>query len=92
MLNEADRSAIVELSRRYGARRVLLFGSSADTAREGNDIDLAVEGVPPSQFFSYFGDLIFSLSKPLDLVDLSRDSKFNRLIARDGIAIYEQPS
>ena len=88
MIQEADRSAIVELADRYGAGRVLLFGSSADPSREARDIDLAVEGVAPADFFKFYGDLMVCLSKPVDLVDLSRDSKFTRLIRRDGIPIY----
>ncbi len=59
MISEEDRLAIAELAGRYGARRVLAFGSSADSSVEGRDIDVAVEGVPQSEFFSFFGDLIF---------------------------------
>ena len=88
MISPEDKSAIVGLAARYGAKRVLLFGSSADPERAGADIDLAVEGVPPEKFFEFYGELLFSLSKPVDLVDLSADSKFCRLVRRDGVAIY----
>lgn len=88
MVSKKDKAAIVDLSRRYGVRRVLLFGSSADPAREAEDIDLAVEGIPPKDFFKFYGDLLFSLSKPVDLIDLSHESRFTRLVRRDGIAIY----
>ncbi len=88
MISGKDKSAILELAARYRAKRVLLFGSSADPDREGDDIDLAVEGVPPDDFFRFYGDLIFRLSKPVDLVDLAADTKFVRLIRREGIALY----
>ena len=90
MITECDRTAIVQLAARYGVGRALLFGSSADPAREGRDIDLAVEGLPPGRFFAFYGDLVFSLSKPVDLVDLSTDSEFTRLVCREGIPVYVQ--
>jgi len=88
MISEKERAAITDLSRRYGVKRVLLFGSSAEASGEGEDIDLAVEGIAPRDFFRFYGDLMFALTKPVDLVDMSKESKFTRLIRREGTAIY----
>ncbi|MDP6524850.1 MAG: nucleotidyltransferase domain-containing protein [Kiritimatiellia bacterium] len=88
MLSAADRVKIEELARSYRVGRVLLFGSSVDDRAEGRDIDLAVEGIAPSRFFSFYADLIFSLSKPVDLVDLSRRTSFTSLIQREGVVVY----
>jgi len=88
MISPKDRSVIADVAVRYGAKRVLLFGSSAEPQREGRDIDLAVEGIPAHRFFEFYGELLFRLSKPVDLVDLSADSQFTRLIRRDGVALY----
>ena len=88
MISEADRSTIALLARRYNLQRVLLFGSGADPRRESNDIDLGVEELPSDRFFEFYGDLIFSVSKPVDLVDLSQNSKFTRLIQREGVSLY----
>ena len=88
MISREDKSAIIHLAARYGAKRVLLFGSGADPERVAADIDLAVEGIRPADFFRFYGELLFSLSKPVDLVDLSTDSKFTRLVQRDGMALY----
>ena len=88
MISEEDKNIIADLAVRYKVKRVLLFGSALDPARETQDIDLAVEGFPPENFFRFYGDLIFSLSKPVDLIDLSSDNAFNRIIRREGIVIY----
>jgi len=88
MISEQDRAIIVDIARRYDVKGVLLFGSSVDPSRKANDIDLAVEGIAPAKFFDFYGELLFALSKPVDLVDLARDSKFNRLVSRDGIRLY----
>ena len=90
MISEQDKAAIVNIARRYNVGGVLLFGSSADPTREASDIDLAVEGIAPEQFFSFYGELLFGLSKPVDLIDLSNNTKFNRLVYREGIRLYGQ--
>ena len=88
MISETDKTAIIDLATRYQVGKILLFGSSADPARPARDIDLAVEGIKPELFFKFYGDLIFSLSSPVDVVDLSADTKFNQIIRQEGIRIY----
>ena len=90
MISEQDKAVIVNIARRYDVEGVLLFGSSIDPDREANDIDLAVEGIAPAKFFEFYGELLCALSRPVDLVELSRDSKFNRLIYREGVRLYGQ--
>jgi predicted nucleotidyltransferase len=88
MLNENEKNIIIEIAKRFGAKRVLLFGSSADPQKRGKDIDLAVEGLPAEDFFGFYGELLFSLPLPVDLVDLASKSKFNQMVRREGVAIY----
>jgi len=90
MISEQDKAAICDLARRYDVGEVLLFGSSADREKQAKDIDLAVEGIAPEKFFRFYGDLLFGLSRPVDLIDLSKDTKFNRLVHREGIRLYER--
>jgi predicted nucleotidyltransferase len=88
MIAEKDKTAISRLAQQYGVQKILLFGSSADPKKEARDIDLGVLGIEPRRFFEFYGDLMFSLSKPVDLVDLSRNTRFNALIKREGIPLY----
>jgi len=88
MISATDKRIIRELSKKYHAKRVLLFGSSTDPDKEGRDIDIGVEGVSPREFFKYYGALMLKLSKPVDIIDLSETSKFVALVKRDGISIY----
>lgn len=90
MLSELDKSQIIQTARQYGASQVLLFGSSADSRHEGRDIDIAVAGIPARLFFQFYGDLMFKLSKPLDVVDLTQSNKFTQLIRQEGVVLYEQ--
>ena len=66
----------------------MLFGSSIDSSREANDIDLAVEGLPESLFFKFYSELIFNLSKPVDLVDIGKESRFKDMIVKESISLY----
>jgi predicted nucleotidyltransferase len=88
MIAEKDKNAILLLARQYGVSKVLLFGSSAEGQKEARDIDLGVIGIEPKRFFEFYGQLMFSLSKPVDLIDLSKDTKFNAMVKREGIPIY----
>lgn len=88
MISEEDRARIVELSTKYGVKRILLFGSAARADGDANDIDLGVAGISDRLFFKFYGDMIRSLSKPVDLVDLEDGSSFSRLVLREGIALY----
>jgi predicted nucleotidyltransferase len=88
MITETDQKAIQSLCRKCGVKRALRFGSSLDTTREGRDIDLAVEGIAPRDFFRFYGEIMFVVSKPVDLVDLSGRSKFLDLIRREGVPLY----
>jgi predicted nucleotidyltransferase len=92
MVSDRDKATITTLARRYGAAAVWLFGSSADRRRQSRDIDLAVEGVASARFFQFVGDLMLSLSRPVDVVPLEKRSKLSALIRRDGIRIYGQPA
>jgi predicted nucleotidyltransferase len=88
MLSAEDRNAILKLARRFGASRVLLFGSAAKSEGESRDIDLAVEGIAPREFFRFYGELMFALSKPVDLIDLAASGRFTGIVRRDGSPLY----
>lgn len=89
MIAETEKIKIADIAKQYKVKRIFLFGSGSLPDRNDNsDIDLAVEGISPKDFFKFYGELIFSLRKQIDLVDLSFDSKFNNLIRNDGIVIY----
>ena len=88
MIEEKDKKIIQVLSRKYSVKRVLLFGSSLDKKRTSRDIDIAIEGISPKDFFKYYGDLLLQLSKPVDVVDLEGSSKFISLIKKEGKLLY----
>lgn len=64
------------LEQRYGARRVVLFGSFArDEVTERSDVDLAVEGLATAGYFTAIADLTGLLGAPVDLVEIEHASE-----------------
>jgi len=54
-----------------GAKEVYIFGSAArGTTKEGSDIDFAVSGLPPEDFFKALSAAGRISPGPLDLIDL----------------------
>jgi len=88
MITETDREIIETTAVKYGAKRVILFGSSLSADKESKDIDIGVEGIDEGEFFTFYGELLFALSKPVDVVDLSTRSRFTDLIKREGVLLY----
>ena len=68
-----------------GAREVYLFGSAATgRASPASDIDIAVSGLPPAQFFRAMSKAAIALGRPVDLVDLDEDTPFTRYLRSEG--------
>jgi len=88
MISEIDKKAILDIAVKYEITRLLLFGSSLESNRDSHDIDLAVEGLPEDKFFKFYSELIFSLSKPVDLIDIGKESRFRDAIVRESVPLY----
>jgi predicted nucleotidyltransferase len=88
MITDKDRQTIREMAAKYGAKRVILFGSSLSQDEESRDIDIGVEGIQEKDFFTFYGELLYALSKPVDVIDLSRQSRFVELIKREGVPLH----
>ena len=88
MINQEEKDVIIHYAKKFGVVSIYLFGSSS-TENEYNDIDLAVEGIKPEFFFKFYGKLLRNISKPIDLIDLSDKTNFNRLIEKRAVKIYE---
>jgi uncharacterized protein len=88
MIADKDREIIEKTAVKYHAKRVILFGSSLVPGRESRDIDIGVEGIDDKDFFTFYGELLCALSKPVDVVDISTRSRFTDLIRREGVPLY----
>ena len=87
MISEKDKNTILMYAKKYNLEKVILFGSSKERT-DARDIDIAVKGIAPNLFFDFCWELYRDLSKPVDIIDLSKDCLFNKLIEQDGIILY----
>jgi uncharacterized protein len=88
MISNEDKYRLLEIAKKYNVSKLYLFGSSVDDKRKSYDIDLAVDGIEDSLFFKFYGELIFSLSKPVDLIYLKKKSLLNEMIKSEGVLLY----
>ncbi len=88
MISDKDKKVILALAKKYKVKRMILFGSGSKNIAKNRDIDLAVEGLQGKLFFKFYSELIFNLSQPVDLVDLSQKSKFSEILTAEGIQLY----
>jgi len=91
MDKERGLQAAIDILKERGAKRIVLFGSTAKgTHSRHSDIDLACEGIPPDQFFKVLGELLSTTGESIDLVDM-REVKgtLRSRIEREGELLYE---
>lgn len=86
MITKDEKESILRCAKKHDVSELYLFGSSSEKKGTYNDIDIGVRGV--KHFFKFYADLFKSLSKPVDLVDLSKKSLFTKLIEKEGLKIY----
>ena len=87
MISKKDKNTILMYAKKYNLEKVILFGSSKEKI-DARDIDIGVRGITPQLFFNFCWELYRDLSKPVDIIDLSKDCLFNKLIEQDGLVLY----
>lgn len=86
---DAERLARL-LADQYRVRAVYLFGSVlTGNVHAGSDLDLAVDGLAPDQFFSAWAHLERETELAVDLVDLNvAPTSLVERVRRDGRLLY----
>lgn len=89
---EKEVAKIVDISEEFGAQKVLLFGSCLEDIDAAHDIDVAVSGIKPRDFFKYYSKVSMAVEDEVDIVDLddAREHLYKRILAK-GKVIYEKP-
>jgi predicted nucleotidyltransferase len=97
-LIENSRERIAALCRRYGVKRLEVFGSilSEDFDLRTSDVDVVVEfeDVPQSdglrRYFEFKAQLEQLFNRPVDMVELSamENTRLKRIIERTKVPVY----
>jgi uncharacterized protein len=76
---------LVAVLKTSGAKAVYLFGSAAKgTMQVDSDLDLAVSGLPPENFFKALSAVSRLLDRPIHLVDLDETTPFTQYLIKKG--------
>lgn len=87
MISEKDKNIIIRYAKKYNLSVVILFGSALDNP-DAKDIDIGIKGIKPELFFDFYWDIYSRLSKSIDVINLKKDTMFNRLVEQEGLVIY----
>ena len=83
LANSIDQ--LVAVLKSSGAKNVYVFGSAAKgTMRSDSDLDLAVSGLPPENFFKAFSAASNLLDRPIHLIDLDEVTPFTQYLIKEG--------
>lgn len=91
-LNGRVEREIIALAKKYGVKKVILFGSRArGDNRERSDIDLAVSGGDIGEFADAANEETWTLLM-FDVVNLDSgiSAELQAEIDRDGVVLYEK--
>ncbi len=91
-LPEKVRQDIVDIAKKNGVHKVILFGSRArGTNSERSDIDIAVYGGDFDSFYWDINENVWSLLS-FDMIEMDKGVSdiLMREIRRDGVIIYEK--
>ena len=76
---------LVAVLKRSGAKTVSVFGSVAKgTMRKDSDVDLAVSGLPPENFFKALSAASSVTDRPIHLIDLDEVTPFTQYLIEEG--------
>jgi len=79
----SDVQKAIGYLKEIGCSEIFLFGSlvSGKTS-DSSDIDIAVKGIRPADYFSIYGELMLKLSHSVDLVDMDMQPGFSASLER----------
>lgn len=92
MMPKDELEKAIGIARKYHVGELYLIGSVLyKEPEEVNDYDFAVRGVPEGSFFKFYGELMRTMTKNVDLIDLSgKVTKFKDIVQREGKLIYDR--
>ncbi|MDI6735388.1 MAG: hypothetical protein QME42_04195 [bacterium] len=83
---ERELAKIISISKDFGVEKMLLFGSCLEELESAQDIDIAVSGIKPREFFKYYGKVSMAVEDEVDIVDLDdvREHLYKRILSKGG--------
>jgi len=89
MISSEQIQTCVEVARKYGARRLVLFGSAAEDPGKAHDIDLVCEGVEGWDVIRMGAEMEERARALIDIVTTPPATPFTQMALEEGTVLYE---
>ncbi len=89
MIMEEQIQQCVTAAKKYGAKKVVLFGSALYDPEHARDIDLIVNGVSGWDVIRMGADMEDRVNVPVDVVSGDENGEFIKMNFRRGKVLYE---
>ncbi len=83
-MDQALIEKIIDFAKKYGATRLILFGSALERPEDARDIDIACDGIQGWKLYEMAARLEEELGAPLDIVPLNPPTRFTKFIEAKG--------
>ncbi|MFH0919099.1 MAG: nucleotidyltransferase domain-containing protein [Fibrobacterota bacterium] len=88
MVSKEQINKCVEIAKKYGVRKLVLFGSAYENPEDARDIDLLADGVNSSSFFAMGADMEEETGIQVDLIPMEPETRFVRYNLFYGRILY----
>jgi predicted nucleotidyltransferase len=88
-ITQAKIDRCIDLVKKYGGTKLILFGSALENPENANDLDLACDGINGWEFFELGAKLEELIEAPVDLIPMSPPTRFLNYIEKQGKVIYQ---
>ena len=89
MIKPDQITKCIEVARRYGVKKLVLFGSAAEDPENARDIDLICEGVEGSDFFRMGAEMENETLTQIDIVPVPPLTHFAQYNLARGKVLHE---
>ncbi len=79
----------VSIAHKFGAKKLILFGSAVESPETACDLDIACDGVDGWKIFELGAQIEEETGIPVDIVPLKPTTRFTRYITKKGRVLYE---
>jgi predicted nucleotidyltransferase len=87
-----DQTAInrcADIARAFGVKKLVLFGSAAESLDTAADVDFACEGIDGWDLYRFGAKLEEELGKSVDIVALRPGDRFSQYVVTRGRTLYD---
>ncbi len=88
-----DIERVKSILRRYGAKKIILYGSLArGDYKADSDIDICYEGIPDKYYFRVIAECLMITQRRINILDFENmEGYFKDRVLKEGRIIYELP-